>query len=100
MAKIQIYGKTYNLKSSSGEIATKEVADYVDSKMHELSEIRSKTPSLDLAVLAALPAVALLALLARSPASRASRSMIARFFFLCVFSVFGRFWALLGPQNP
>ena len=54
MAKIQIYGKTYNLKSSSGEIATKEVADYVDSKMHELSEIRSKTPSLDLAVLAAL----------------------------------------------
>ena len=54
MAKIQIYGKTYNLKSSSGEIATKEVADYVDSKMHELSEIRSKTPTLDLAVLAAL----------------------------------------------
>ncbi len=54
MAKIQIYGKTYNLKSSSGEIATEEVADYVDSKMHELSEIRSKTPTLDLAVLAAL----------------------------------------------
>ena len=54
MAKIQIYGKTYNLKSSSGEIATKEVADYVDSKMHELAEIRSKTPTLDLAVLAAL----------------------------------------------
>ena len=54
MAKIQIYGKTYNLKSSSGEIATKEVADYVDSKMHELSAIRSKTPTLDLAVLAAL----------------------------------------------
>ena len=26
MAKIQIYGKTYNLKSSSGEIATEEVA--------------------------------------------------------------------------
>ena len=54
MAKIQIYGKTYNLKSSSGEIATEEVAAYVDSKMHELSEIRSKTPTLDLAVLAAL----------------------------------------------
>ena len=54
MAKIQIYGKTYNLKSSSGEIATKEVADYVDSKMHELAEIRIKTPTLDLAVLAAL----------------------------------------------
>ena len=54
MAKIQIYGKTYNLKSSSGEIETEEVAAYVDSKMHELAEIRSKTPTLDLAVLAAL----------------------------------------------
>ena len=54
MAKITIYGKTYNLKSSSGEIATKEVADYVESKMHELSEMRSKTPTLDLAVLTAL----------------------------------------------
>ena len=54
MAKIQIYGKTYNLKSSSGEIETEEVAAYVDSKMHELAEIKNKTPSLDLAVLAAL----------------------------------------------
>jgi len=54
MAKIQIYGKTYNLKSSPGEVATEEVAAYVDSKMHELAEIRSKTPALDLAVLAAL----------------------------------------------
>ena len=54
MAKIQIYGKTYNLKSSSGEIATEEVAAYVDSKMHELAEIRNKTSNLDLAVLAAL----------------------------------------------
>ena len=54
MAKIQIYGKTYNLKSSSGEIETEEVAAYVDSKMHELAEIRNKTSNLDLAVLAAL----------------------------------------------
>ena len=54
MAKIQIYGKTYNLKSSSGKITTEEVATYVDSKMHELAEMRSKTPTLDLAVLAAL----------------------------------------------
>jgi len=54
MAKIQIYGKTYNLKSSSGEIKTEEVANYVDSKMRELAELRSKTPTLDLAILAAL----------------------------------------------
>ena len=54
MAKIQIYGKNYNLKSSSGEIKTEEVANYVDSKMRELAELRSKTPTLDLAILAAL----------------------------------------------
>ena len=35
-------------------MATEEVAAYVDSKMHELAEMRSKTPALDLAVLAAL----------------------------------------------
>ena len=54
MAKVQIYGKTYNLKSSSGAIKTEEVANYVDSKMRELAELRSKTPTLDLAILAAL----------------------------------------------
>ncbi|MBC8282626.1 MAG: cell division protein ZapA [Nitrospinae bacterium] len=54
MAKIQIYGKTYNLKSSSGEISTEEVASFVDTKMRELAEARSKTPTLDIAVLAAL----------------------------------------------
>ncbi len=54
MAKIQIYGKTYNLKSSSTEVSLEEAATYVDSKMRELGEARKKTPSLDLAVLAAL----------------------------------------------
>ncbi len=54
MAKIQIYGKTYSLKSSSDQVSTEEVAAYVDAKMRELSEVRSKTSSADLAVLAAL----------------------------------------------
>ena len=54
MAKIQIYGKSYNIKSSSGLIETEEVANYVDLKMRELAELRSKTPTLDLAILAAL----------------------------------------------
>ena len=54
MAKIEIYGKTYNLKSSSGEIETEEVAAYVDSKMRELAEASNKTPALDLAILTAL----------------------------------------------
>ena len=54
MPKIQIYGKTYSLTSSSDQVSTEEVAAYVDAKMRELAEVRSKTSSADLAVLAAL----------------------------------------------
>ena len=54
MEKIQIYGKTYGLKSSSDQVNTEEVAAYVDAKMRELAEVRSKTSFADLAVLAAL----------------------------------------------
>lgn len=52
--KIQIYGKTYSLKSSSSEVDAEEVASYVDSRMKELATARSKTSTLDLAILAAL----------------------------------------------
>ena len=52
--KIQIYGKTYSLKSSSSDMDAEEVAGYVDSKMRELATARSKTSTLDLAILAAL----------------------------------------------
>ena len=52
--KIQIYGKTYSLKSSSSEVDAEEVAGYVDSKMRELATALSKTSTLDLAILAAL----------------------------------------------
>ena len=54
MAKIEIYGKSYNLKSSSEEIRVEEAAAYVDAKMHELAQARKKTPYMDLSVLAAL----------------------------------------------
>lgn len=54
MAKIQIYGKTYSLKSSSDQMSMEEVAAYVDAKMRELAAARSKTSSADLSVLAAL----------------------------------------------
>jgi cell division protein ZapA len=50
--KIQIYGKIYNLKSSSSEVDA--VASYVDSRMKELASSRNKTSTLDLAVLTAL----------------------------------------------
>ena len=52
--KIQIYGKTYSLKSSSFEMDAEEVAGYVDSRMRELATACSKTSTLDLAILAAL----------------------------------------------
>ena len=52
--KIQIYGKTYSLKSSSSEVDAEEVAAYVDSRMKELANACSKTSTLDLAILAAL----------------------------------------------
>ena len=52
--KIQIYGKTYSLKSASSEGDAGEVAAYVDSRMKELANARSKTSTLDLAILAAL----------------------------------------------
>ena len=52
--KIQIYGKTYSLKSSSSEVDADEVAAYVDSRMKELANVRGKTSTLDLAILAAL----------------------------------------------
>ena len=52
--KIQIYGKTYSLKISSSEVDAGEVAAYVDSRMKELANARSKTSTLDLAILAAL----------------------------------------------
>ena len=52
--KIQIYGKTYSLKSSSSEVDAEEVAAYVDSRMKELANARSKTSTLDLAILLAL----------------------------------------------
>jgi cell division protein ZapA len=52
--KIKIYGKTYSLKSSSSEVDAEEVAAYVDSRMKELATARSKTSTLDLAILTAL----------------------------------------------
>ena len=54
MAKIEIYGKSYNLKSSSEEIRVEEAAAYVDAKMHELAQSGKKTLYMDLSVLAAL----------------------------------------------
>ena len=51
--QVKIYGKTYTVKDASTDIPLPKIADYVDSKMKELSGNRKIAP-LDLAILAAL----------------------------------------------
>ena len=52
--QIKVYGKTYQIKADAAAVEPKELADYVDSKMHELARGVAKTSTLDLAVLTAL----------------------------------------------
>ncbi|CCQ89273.1 hypothetical protein NITGR_1000001 [Nitrospina gracilis 3/211] len=51
--QIQIYGKKYTVKATSSSVSLQELADYVDSRMRELSST-SRTVPADVAVLAAL----------------------------------------------
>jgi len=52
--KIKIYGKVYTVKTDP-DVDLEEVADYVDSKMKELSEAgKGRITTADLAVLTAL----------------------------------------------
>ncbi len=51
--QVKIYGKSYTVKDESTDIPLPRIADYVDSKMKELSGNRKMAP-LDAAILAAL----------------------------------------------
>ncbi|QPJ60588.1 MAG: cell division protein ZapA [Candidatus Nitronauta litoralis] len=53
-SKIKIFGKTYTVKTPSGDIDPQELAEYVDNKMQELSTGSAKLSTLDLGVLTAL----------------------------------------------
>ncbi len=53
-SKIKIYGKTYTIKTPPGEIDPQELAEYVDTKMQELSTGSAKLSTVDLGVLTAL----------------------------------------------
>lgn len=53
-SKIKIYGKTYTIKTPTGEIDPQELAEYVDTKMQELSTGSAKLSTVDLGVLTAL----------------------------------------------
>ena len=52
--EIEVYGKIYKVKPVSSKVSMQEVAALVDAKMKELSEVKGKSSTLDVAVLTAL----------------------------------------------
>ena len=52
--KFEIYNQTYNLSTEQGEDYVKELAAYVDGKMHDAAEAARTVDSVKVAVLAAL----------------------------------------------
>ena len=52
--RIEICGRSYTVGSEEGEEHIVRLADYVDRKMREISELTSTISSLDIAVLTAL----------------------------------------------
>ena len=53
-SQINVYGKTYNIKTDLSKVDPQDLADYVDRKMHELSSGKNKPSTIDLAILTAL----------------------------------------------
>ena len=52
--EIKIYGKTYKVKPVSSLVSMQEVAALVDAKMKELSGVKGRSSTVDVAVLTAL----------------------------------------------
>lgn len=52
--KIQIYDQTYNINSGQSDEYLRELAAYVDGKMHDMADATQVADSLKVAVLAAL----------------------------------------------
>ena len=52
--QVKIYGKTYRIKDGSTSVDPHELADFVNSKMHELSKSKVGPSTTNLAILAAL----------------------------------------------
>lgn len=53
-AQIKVYGKTYQIKTDSLSVPPKDLAHYVDSRMHELAGSSAKHSTIDIAILTAL----------------------------------------------
>ena len=52
--EIKIYGKIYKIKPVSSPVNVQEVAALVDAKMKELSGVKGKSSTVDVAVLTAV----------------------------------------------
>ena len=52
--EIKIYGKIYKVKPVSSSVGMQQVAELVDTKMKELSGVKGKASTVDVAVLTAL----------------------------------------------
>lgn len=52
--QVKIYGKTYTVKETESDIPIAQLAEYVDSRMHDLADSKSKMSTIDVAILAAL----------------------------------------------
>ena len=52
--QITVYGKTYKIKADLSGVNPQDLADYVDEKMHKLSNGKTKPSMIDLAILTAL----------------------------------------------
>lgn len=54
LIRIEIWGREYTVKSDEGEERVKNIADYVNRKIKEISESRQTVSTLNVAILAAL----------------------------------------------
>lgn len=53
-SEITVYGKTYKIKADLASVNPQKLADFVNEKMHELSNGKPKPSTIDLAILTAL----------------------------------------------
>jgi len=54
LTEVEIHGQTYNIRGEGGKEYIQQLADYVDKKMKEISDMNYTVDSLKLAIIAAI----------------------------------------------
>jgi len=54
LTEVEIYGQAYKIRGAGGKLYIQELADYVDKKMKEISDMTNTADSLKVAILAAI----------------------------------------------